>query len=43
MARSWRHLDFFQYEAHLHAEVPRVAPPCVRVVAASIESETWGR
>jgi transposase len=23
--RSWHHLDFFQYEAHLHAEVPRVA------------------
>jgi transposase len=25
LARSWRHLDFFQFEAHLHAEVPRVA------------------
>jgi transposase len=25
LARSWRHMDFFQYEAHLHAEVPRVA------------------
>ena len=25
LARSWRHLDFFEYEAHLHAEVPRVA------------------
>jgi transposase len=25
LARSWRHLDFFQDEAHLHAEVPRVA------------------
>lgn len=23
--REWRHLDFFQYEAWLHAEVPRVA------------------
>jgi transposase len=23
--RSWRHLDFFQYEAWLHADVPRVA------------------
>lgn len=22
--RSWRHLDFFQFEAWLHAEVPRV-------------------
>ncbi len=24
MSRSWRHLDFFQYEAWLHAQVPRV-------------------
>ncbi len=24
LARSWRHLDFFQYEAWLHAQVPRV-------------------
>jgi len=24
LSRSWRHLDFFQYEAWLHAEVPRV-------------------
>lgn len=23
--RSWRHLDFFQFEAWLHADVPRVA------------------
>ena len=22
--RSWRHLDFFQFEAWLHAQVPRV-------------------
>ena len=22
--RSWRHLDFFQFEAWLHAEIPRV-------------------
>ena len=25
LRRSWRHLDFFQFEAWLHAEVPRVA------------------
>jgi len=25
MRRSWRHLDFFQYEAWLHAQVPRIA------------------
>lgn len=24
LQRSWRHLDFFQYEAWLHADVPRV-------------------
>lgn len=23
--RSWRHLNFFQYETHLHCQVPRVA------------------
>ncbi len=23
--RQWRHLDFFQYEAWLHAQVPRIA------------------
>lgn len=25
VGKSWRHLDFFQFEAWLHAEVPRVA------------------
>ena len=25
LTREWRHLDFFQFEAWLHAEVPRVA------------------
>ncbi len=25
LGRQWRHLDFFQFEAWLHAEVPRVA------------------
>jgi transposase len=24
ISRSWRHLDFFQFEAWLHADVPRV-------------------
>jgi transposase len=23
--RAWRHLDFFEYEAWLHAQVPRIA------------------
>ncbi len=25
LRRAWRHLDFFQFEAWLHADVPRVA------------------
>ena len=25
LRRSWRHLDFFQFEAWLHCEVPRVS------------------
>jgi transposase len=25
LRRSWRHLDFFQFEAWLHADVPRIA------------------
>jgi len=25
LERQWRHLDFFQYEAWLHAKVPRIA------------------
>lgn len=25
LKREWRHLDFFQYEAWLHADVPRIA------------------
>jgi transposase len=28
LRRSWRHLDFFQFEAWLHSEVPRVACTC---------------
>ena len=28
LRRSWRHLDFFQFEAWLHADVPRVACAC---------------
>ncbi len=23
--REWRHLDFFQYEAHIHARIPRTS------------------
>jgi transposase len=41
LRRSWRHLDFFQFEAWLHCEVPRVAcgpaarPRRCRAVGAS--------
>ena len=41
LARSWRHLDFFQYEAHLHAEVPRVAcAGCGKVTQVAVP---WAR
>ena len=38
--RTWRHLDFFQHQAYLHARVPRVACPAhgVRQVAVG-----WAR
>ena len=38
--RTWRHLDFFQYRAYIHALVPRVACPAhgVRTVPMS-----WAR
>lgn len=32
VAKSWRHLNFFQHECHLHARVPRVNTPDGRVV-----------
>jgi transposase len=39
--RSWRHLDFFQYEAYLHAEVPRVkCPHCGKVSQVEVP---WAR
>lgn len=31
--RSWRHLNFFQHECHLHAWVPRVRCPKCRAIA----------
>ncbi len=30
--KSWRHLNFFQHECHLHARVPRVTTPSGRVL-----------
>jgi len=41
VARSWRHLDFFQYEAWLHAEVPRVhCEGCGKTTQVSVP---WAR
>lgn len=37
MIRSWRHLDFFQYEAWLHADVPRIQCPGVATQAGSAD------
>ena len=39
--RSWRHLDFFQYEAWLHADVPRVA--CTACGKTTQVSVPWAR
>jgi transposase len=41
VARSWRHLDFFQYEAWLHAEVPRVT--CGRCGKTTQVAVPWAR
>ena len=41
LAREWRHLDFFQYEAWLHAEVPRVA--CSACAKTSQVDVPWAR
>lgn len=39
--RSWRHLDFFQFEAWLHAEVPRVdCSACGKITQAEVP---WAR
>jgi transposase len=39
--RSWRHLDFFQFEAWLHAEVPRVG--CTSCGKTTQLSVPWAR
>ena len=36
--RSWRHLDFFQYEAHVHCELPRIG--CL-VCHATTQLPVW--
>ena len=41
LARSWRHLDFFQFEAWLHAEVPRVG--CAACGKTTQISVPWAR
>ena len=38
--KSWRHLNFFQHEAYLHARVPRVQCPGCGVRLASVP---WAR
>jgi len=39
--RTWRHLDFFQYEAYMHAEVPRVK--CAHCGKVSQLEVPWAR
>ncbi len=41
LRRSWRHLDFFQFEAWLHADVPRVA--CAVCGKTSQAGVPWAR
>lgn len=41
LGRSWRHLDFFQFEAWLHAHVPRVA--CSACGKTSQTPVPWAR
>ena len=41
LARSWRHLDFFQFEAWLHCDVPRVA--CGSCGKTTQMSVPWAR
>jgi transposase len=41
MRRSWRHLDFFQFEAWLHADVPRVG--CSACGKTTQMSVPWAR
>jgi transposase len=41
LSRSWRHLDFFQYEAWLHADVPRVG--CTSCGKTTQISVPWAR
>jgi len=41
LRRSWRHLDFFQFEAWLHADVPRVA--CTGCGKTSQAGVPWAR
>ena len=39
--RSWRHLDFFQFEAHVHCELPRVS--CSACGATTQLQVPWAR
>lgn len=41
LRRSWRHLDFFQFEAWLHADVPRVV--CTGCAKTSQVGVPWAR
>ena len=41
LRRSWRHLDFFQFEAWLHCEVPRVS--CASCGKTSQAHVPWAR
>ncbi|MDO8619429.1 MAG: ISL3 family transposase [Candidatus Daviesbacteria bacterium] len=39
--RTWRHLNFFQYEAHIHADLPRIQ--CFKCQTTKNVSVPWAR
>lgn len=39
--RSWRHLDFFQYEAHVHCQLPRIS--CTACHSTTQLQVPWAR
>ncbi|MCK5843689.1 MAG: transposase family protein [Victivallales bacterium] len=41
--KSWRHLNFFQHECHLHCRVPRVKPEDGKIRQTTLSLRSRGR
>jgi transposase len=41
--KSWRHLNFFEYECHLHARVPRIKRDDgkIRLIPTDVSTLLW--